>query len=74
MDELKLTLTTKFMKTLVTKWISSAIRKKFGCDIDIQLNEFNIEVADGKARLHTDVDLSMDSSDLMDVLESISPV
>lgn len=74
MDELKLTLTTKFMKALVTKWISAGIRKKFGCEIDIQLNELNIEVIDGKAQLHTDVNLSMDSSDLMDILKNISPI
>jgi hypothetical protein len=74
MDELKLTLTTKLMKTLVTKWISAGIRKKFGCEIDIQLNELNVEIVDGKARLRTDVNLSMDSNDLMDILKAVSPI
>ena len=70
MDELKLTLNTRFMRSIVTKLLAKAIYKKIGYRVDIQINEIKAETYDGKVRLHMDVDTEMNSDDLMNALKS----
>lgn len=71
MDALKLNLSTKFMKGIVTKLISKLIFKKFGYEIEIQLNDMSIEVLGGKAYIHADVDATIDNDELMKIVKSI---
>lgn len=71
MDALKLNLTTKFMKGIVTKLISKAIFKKYGYKIDIVLNEIGVEVVNGKAYIHADVDAEVNNDELMKIVKSI---
>lgn len=70
MDELKLMLSSRFMKGIVTKIISKAIYKKSGYQVDIQINEIKAEISDGKVRIHIDADGEMKSSDLVEILKS----
>lgn len=70
MDELKLALSTRFMKSIVTKILAKAIYKKTGYQMNIQLNEIKAETCDGKVRIHMDVDAEMNSGDLMSILKS----
>lgn len=68
-DEMKLKLSTKIMKGLIAKLIVRVIRNKIGCNVDIQLNALDIELLNnGQIKLHTDVDVSMDKTELMDIL------
>lgn len=69
MDELKIK--SKFMRNLLTKVISKMIQKKCGYKIDIQLNDLDITVIDGKAHLHTDIDLEIDNNEFMKIVKSI---
>ena len=71
MDEMKLKLSTNFMRNLVTKMITKSIYKKYGYKIDIQLNELEIEIVNGKAHLHTNVDVSTDNTELINIIKSI---
>lgn len=71
MDEMKVKLSTRFMRGLAAKLIARAVRKKYGYKIDIQLNELNLEVINGKAHLHTSVDVELDNGDLMDILKTV---
>lgn len=71
MDELKLRLSTKFMRGIVTKLISKLIFKKSGYRVDIQLNKIEIETIDGKVHLHVDVDGEMDNAEFMKLIKSI---
>lgn len=71
MDALKLNLSTKWMKGIVTKLISKIILKKFGYNVDIQLNEIGVEVINGKAHIHLDVDAEVDNGELMKIVKSI---
>lgn len=71
MDELKLRLSTKFMRGIITKIISKIIFDKLGYRINIQLNEIKIETTDGKVHLHADVDGEMDNSEFMKLVKSI---
>ena len=70
MDELKMSLSTKFMKGIVTKIISKAILKKTGYNINIQLNEIKLETVDGKVCLHADVDVEINNEDFINIIKN----
>lgn len=70
MDELKLILGTKFMRSIVTKIIAKAILKKTGYHVDIDLNEIAAEVVDGKVHLHMNVDAAINTEDLVNIIKS----
>jgi hypothetical protein len=71
MDEMKLKLSTKIMKGLVNKIIETIIQKKLDYNVKFNLNDLEVTVVDGKAHLHTDVDLEMDYDELIKILKSI---
>lgn len=49
MDELKIG--SKFMKNLLSKLAKMAIRKKTGCNINIQVNGVHANMSDEKAHI-----------------------
>lgn len=71
MDELKLKLSTKFMRGIVAKLVSKALYKKFGCEIDIQINEIEISTHDGKVYLHANVDGEVANEDFKTIIKTI---
>lgn len=71
MDELKLNLSSKFMRGIVTKLIAKAIYKKTGYKIDVELNSINVEVVDGTAHIHADVDAEIDNNELKKIVSAI---
>lgn len=70
MDELKLAISTRFMRNIITKILAKAIYKKTGYRVDIQINRIEAENSNGKVSIHMDVDAEMNSGDLMQVLKS----
>lgn len=70
MDELKLAISTKFMRNIITKILAKAIYKKTGYLVDIQINRIEAENSNGKISIHMDVDAEMNSGDLMQALKS----
>ena len=71
MDLLKIKLSTKFMKGLVTKIISKKIYKQLGYKVDIQLNDVQIDVIDGDVQIHLDVDGKMNKTEFSRIMERI---
>lgn len=71
MDELKLKLSTKFMRGIVANLISKALAKKLGYNIDILLNEIEVKNEDGKIRLHIDADAEIENHEFIKMLKSI---
>lgn len=71
MDELKVKLSTRFMRNIVTKIIAKTIFKKFGYKVDIQLNKIEVEAIDGKVYLHVDVDAETTNEDFAKIIKSI---
>lgn len=71
MDELKLKLTTNFMRGILAKIIAKAIQKKLGCNIDILVNQISVTAVDGKVHLHADVDAETTNENFMKVIKSI---
>ena len=70
MDEMKLKLSTKFMRGMVSKLISKAVYKKLGYKVDIQLNDINVEFIDGETSIHADVDLRLDKEECTKLIKS----
>lgn len=60
MDEMKLKLSTKFMRGIIAKVLSKVIYKKFGIKPIIRINEIEAEMKDGKIRFHIDADGEVD--------------
>lgn len=71
MDELKLKLSTKFMKSIVANLVSKAIAKKVGYNIDILLNEIEVKNEGGKIHLHIDADAEVENSEFVRIVKSI---
>lgn len=71
MDELKMNLSSKFMRGIATKIISKAVYKKTGYKVEIDLNNINVEVVNGKAYIHVDADAAIDNDELMKIVKNI---
>lgn len=71
MDELKLKLSTKFMRGIVANLISKALIKKLGYNIDILLNEIEVKNEGGKVKLHINADAEIENGDFVKMLKSI---
>lgn len=69
MDEMKIG--SKFTTGIISKLAALAIRKKFGYDIKLNLNEVNATVVDGKTHIHLDVDAELEKDKLTKILKNI---
>lgn len=67
MDEMKLKLSTKFMRNIAAKIIQKVIFSKFGFKPEIKLNEINFEMIDGRVRFHINADGEMSDKDLLKI-------
>lgn len=71
MDEMKLKLTTKFMRGIAAKLIAKAIYKKTGCKVNIQLNDLDISIIDGETTISTNVEVKLNSNEFMKIMKNI---
>lgn len=71
MDEMRVKLSTKFMRNLVSKLIARAIRKKLGCNVEIQLNDLDVSVIDGETNIKTNVEVKLNNDEFMKIMKSI---
>ena len=71
MDEMKIKLSTGFMRKIVSKLIAKAISKKCGCKVNIQLNDLDISVIDGETDIKANVELKMNSEEFMKIMKTI---
>lgn len=71
MDELKLKLSTKFMRGMIAKFIAKFLAKKLGFNIDILINEIELRHEDGKIKLHADVDAEINNDDFMKLVKQV---
>ena len=72
MDEMKLKLSTKFMRGILAKLIARYIRKTYGYKIDIRLNEIDLDMLDGQTHVHVDVDLDLSSNEFKHLIKTIT--
>lgn len=71
MDEMKVKLSTKFMRGIAAKLLAKMIQKKYGCKVKIQLNELDISVIDGETNINTSVEVKLDSQEFMKIIKSV---
>lgn len=71
MDEMKLTLTTKFMRGIVAKLVARSIYKKYGYKVDVQIDDLDISILDGDTDIHANVEVKMNSTEFMKLMKSI---
>lgn len=71
MDEMKVKLSTKFMKGLVSKIISKIAYEKTGRKFDIQVNDLDINVTGDDAKLSTSIEIVLSNDELKELLKSI---
>lgn len=71
MDEMKIKLSTKFMRNFAAKLISRTIYKKLGYKIDIQLNDLDINVVDGEAYISTNVEAKINNDEFAKLIKNI---
>lgn len=72
MDEMKVKLTTKFMRSIVSKLLAKAIQKKFGCKVNIQLNDLDVWVLDGDTTVKLNVEAKLKSDDFIHIMKKIN--
>ena len=69
MDEMKIS--SKFMRNLIAKLVKKTVKKKVGCDVDVQLNELAATVTDGTTHVHLSVDAELNKDELTKILGMI---
>lgn len=69
MDEMNIV--SKFTRNVISKLMKMMLRKKLGYNVDIQLNEMNITIIDGKAHIHLNADAELGKDELTKVLKKI---
>lgn len=72
MDEMKIKLSTKIMRNMVSKLIAKIIYKKYGYKINVQLNDLDISVIDGETNISTNVEVKLNSNEFMKIIKSIN--
>lgn len=59
MDEMRIKLSTKLLRGLVSKLISKAVYKNIGVRPDINVRDIDLDMREGKTYFHIDVDGSI---------------
>lgn len=68
MDEMNIV--SKFLTGVISKLLRVTLRKKFGYDVDIQLNEIKVTVKDGEAHIHVNADAAFNKEELFKILKN----
>lgn len=71
MDEMKIKLSTKFMRGMVAKVLTKVIFNKFDIKPDISINGLEAELKDGKIRFHVDMNGVIDEDALLKITRLI---
>lgn len=71
MDEMRIKLSTKFMRGIFAKILSKAIQMKTGCKVDIQIHEFDFWSIGGDTTIKTNVEVKLKSEEFNKILKSI---
>lgn len=71
MDEINVKLTGRFMRMMVSKWMSRMIRKTYGYKIDIHIGELNIESINGETEVKANVEIKLDSDEFKKIVQNV---
>ena len=68
---MKLKLTTKFMRGIVSKLIERSIYKKYGYRVNVQLNDLDISIVDGETTINTNVEAKISSEEFKKMMTKL---
>jgi 2-hydroxy-3-keto-5-methylthiopentenyl-1-phosphate phosphatase len=68
MDEMKIV--SKFTRNMISKILKVMLKKKSGYNVDIQINDVNVTINEGKTHVHLDVDAELDKDELMKLIKN----
>lgn len=71
MDEMKLKLSTKFMRGIISKLIARSIYKKYGYRVNVQLNDLDINIVDGETTINTNVEAKISSEEFRKMMTKL---
>lgn len=71
MDEMKLKLSSKFMRNIVSKILSKMIYKKLGYKVNIQFESLNVDIVDGETKILANVEASFNSNEFKNIMKAI---
>ena len=71
MDEMKVKLSSKFMKKLVSKLLAKFIYKKTGYKFDIQINDLDAAAYNGETTVKLNVEVKLKSDEFNKIMKSI---
>lgn len=71
MDIMKLKLSTKLMRGIAAKLIERAIRKKFGCKVNIRLDELDVNAINGNAAIKVNAEITMDDKEFNEIIKKV---
>ena len=71
MDEMKLKLSTRFMRNFIAKLISKTIYKKYGYKVDILLNDLAVSIIDGETKISTNVEVKMNGDEFTRIIKKV---
>lgn len=71
MDEMKMKLTSKFMRGLVSKLLSKFVSTKLGYKVDIQFEHLDINVVDGETDITANIKAHVDSPEFVKLVKTI---
>lgn len=72
MDEMRIKLSTKFMKGLVSKLLAKMIYKKTGYKVDIQINDLDASAYNGDTTVKLNVEAKLKSEEFNKLMKSIN--
>lgn len=71
MDEMRLKLSTKFMRGAAAKLIAMSIRNKYGYKVNIQINDLDIHVIDGDTSVSVNAEARLSSDEFKKIIKNI---
>ena len=71
MDEMRVKLSTKFMRTILAKLLAKFIKMKTGYKVDIQIHEFDFWSISGDTTVKTNLEVKLKSEEFNKILKSI---
>lgn len=72
MDEMKIKLSTKIMRNLISKIISKTIYKKLGYRVDIQLNGLDVNMNNGDVTVKLNAEANLKYDELIKIINSVN--
>ena len=71
MDEIKMNFGSNFMRRLIAKFVMRYIKKHFGCNTELDLDEFKFKYEDGDIVVKTKLEFRMNRKDIKKILDQL---